>query len=484
MKDLTLISKWILFVIFTSNLIFIAFSNLFYPVSAAHKSSNTTISHTKSHNQIEGVKIRRVHTKPPTVHVGGTFNIEGVVINNSTHTIIFPNGTCNSPISLDFEKNVLTENQGIALCTTPTKEVILRPNGQSGWQITNNSGIIYKATSPGVTNATISFSFGLETPTGRSPVTDNISRVYAFNIINKTIAAAHTSADSHHIRGVKVLQLHMNPSTIAVGNTFIIRAFVFNNSSSTISFSNGTCSQALRIDFNKNVLENRTNLCTETAQKTVSLRPAEDSFVVSDVAYKAIAPGKTNSTVVFNYGVQAADGKSVTADSTSRTYAFNVHQYATGVATFKDRTHIKGIKVHDVHAVRRVYVGSTFSLRGTVVNNSTVTISFANGTCASPLSITFNKNVVVEPYATTAICKNQRVLLKPGEQSSILSPSLSGIAYRAKAPGMTNATIIFKYEALTSTSKLPINDSVSRTHSFNIYPTTTTASIPIKTETP
>jgi hypothetical protein len=225
-------------------------------------------------------------------------------------------------------------------------------------------------------------------------------------------------------------------------------------------------------------------LCTATAQKTISLRPAEHSFVVSDVAYKAMAPGKTNSTVVFNYEFQAANGKSVTVDSTSRTYVFNIHQYATRVATSNDTNHyhIKGIKVLHVHAARKVYVGSTISLRGTVVNNSTVTISFANGTCASPLSITFNKGVVVEPHATTTVCKVQRALLKPGEQSSILSPSLSGIAYRAKAPGMINATIFFKYEALTSTNKLPVNGNVSRTYSFHIYPTTTTA--PIKTVTP
>jgi hypothetical protein len=247
MKNLTLTSKWILFIIFTSSLMFVAFSTLVHPVSAAEKSksnsisgssathngSNTIIEHTKGRNQIEGVKIRRVHTKPPTVHVGDKFNIEGIIINNSTHTIIFPNGTCNSPISLDFDKNVLTENQGIALCTKPTNEVILKPHQQSGWQSTNNSGIIYKATSPGATNAAISFSFGLKTLTGISPVTDNISRVYTFNINNKTIAAAYTNdnktiAASHHIRGIKVLQLHTNPSTIAIGNTFSIGVVVFN----------------------------------------------------------------------------------------------------------------------------------------------------------------------------------------------------------------------------------------------------------------
>jgi hypothetical protein len=431
-----------------------------------------------THHHIKGVKLLQIHTNPLTVPLRGTFSMRALVFNNSSSTIIFPNGTCNSPIALDFNKNVVVNRT--SLCAeAPQKVISLKPNERSFIAL----GVPYKAIAPGVTNATISFNYGVETASGKSPISDNISRVYTFNINNKTTAAVHTNLASH-IRGIKVLQLHTNPSTVAIGNTFSIGAFVFNNSSSTISFSNGTCNHALRINFNKNVLENRPNLCTATAQKTISLRPAEHSFVVSDVAYKAMAPGKTNSTVVFNYGFQAANGKSVTVDSTSRTYVFNIHQYATRVATSNDTNHyhIKGIKVLHVHAARKVYVGSTISLRGTVVNNSTVTISFANGTCASPLSITFNKGVVVEPHATTTVCKVQRALLKPGEQSSILSPSLSGIAYRAKAPGMINATIFFKYEALTSTNKLPVNDNVSRTYSFHIYPTTTTA--PIKTVTP
>lgn len=79
------------FAILTSNLMFTAFSTFISPVLAAdknksdsassisdgiHKSSNTTTGHTKDHIQIEGVKILRVHTKPSTVHVGGTFNME------------------------------------------------------------------------------------------------------------------------------------------------------------------------------------------------------------------------------------------------------------------------------------------------------------------------------------------------------------------------------------------------------------------------
>jgi len=133
--------------------------------------------------------------------------------------------------------------------------------------------------------------------------------------------------------------------------------------------------------------------------------------------------------------------------------------------------HVKGVKVFRVHTIpSKVAVGNTFSLRGIVFNNSTATITFANGTCSSPISITFNRNVMTVPQATTASCKAQQVTLKPGEQSHILSPNLSGIIYRATAPGMTNATISFKYGATIATSKSPISDSISRIYSFNILP--------------
>jgi hypothetical protein len=133
--------------------------------------------------------------------------------------------------------------------------------------------------------------------------------------------------------------------------------------------------------------------------------------------------------------------------------------------------HVKGVKVSRVHTIpSKVAVGNTFGLRGIVFNNSTATITFANGTCTAPLSITFNKNVMTVPQPTPASCKAQQVTLKPGEQSPILSPNLSGITYRATAPGMTNATMTFKYGVTTATSKSPISDIISRVYTFNILP--------------
>src|SRR5206468_3904367 len=73
-----------------------------------------------------------------------------------------------------------------ASCTTTPPDVILKPREQSAILIPNHSGIAYKATAPGMTNATISFSYGVEIPTGQSTISDNISRVYTFNIKSAT----------------------------------------------------------------------------------------------------------------------------------------------------------------------------------------------------------------------------------------------------------------------------------------------------------
>lgn len=136
--------------------------------------------------------------------------------------------------------------------------------------------------------------------------------------------------------------------------------------------------------------------------------------------------------------------------------------------------HIKGVKVFHVHTVpSKVYSGNTFALRGIVFNNSTATITFANGTCTSPLSITYDKNVITEPQVTGGTCKPQEVTLKPGQQSGILSPNLSDTMYKASSPGTTNATLTFKYGASDTTNKAHFNDSITRVYTFTIRPSTT-----------
>src|SRR2546421_190643 len=50
---------------------------------------------------------------------------------------------------------------------------------------------------------------------------------------NTSTSFTSSSNGQFHIKGVKLLQIHTKPSSVAVGNTFSIRGVVFNNSSST-----------------------------------------------------------------------------------------------------------------------------------------------------------------------------------------------------------------------------------------------------------
>jgi hypothetical protein len=158
---------------------------------------------------------------------------------------------------------------------------------------------------------------------------------------------------------------------------------------------------------------------------------------------------------------------------------------STKISATPTAHHISGVKLLSVHTIpSKVAVGNTFSVGGSVLNNSSATITFANGTCAaSPLSIKFNKNVVPESRSA-ASCKAQLATLKPGERSQIIQPNLSGITYRATAPGMTNASMIFKYAVETPTSKSPTSDTYSRTYAFVIQPGSNQPAIPNTTPSP
>jgi hypothetical protein len=149
-----------------------------------------------------------------------------------------------------------------------------------------------------------------------------------------------------------------------------------------------------------------------------------------------------------------------------------IHKTSNKTATTAAPNHIRGVKLLSAHTIpSRIAVGNRFSIGVTVFNNSSATITFANGTCTSspsPLSITFNRNAMIESQSSAAAtpCKAQQVTLKPGEHSQIKSPNLSSTIYAATAPGTTNTTMIFKY----ATSKSPISDATSRTYGFDIQP--------------
>jgi hypothetical protein len=150
--------------------------------------------------------------------------------------------------------------------------------------------------------------------------------------IHKTPSTAAAPAAHVHIRGVKLLSAHTIPSKITVGNRFNIGVTVFNNSSSTITFTNGTCispPSPLSVTFNGNsMIESQPSAAgTPCKAQQVTLTPGEHSQI-SGITYAATAPGTTNATMIFKYGVETATSKSPISDTNSRTYAFNIQQSA------------------------------------------------------------------------------------------------------------------------------------------------------------
>lgn len=187
--------EWALFTIIVMTYMLITGTTLAGPVLAVkksgssvkpiHKTSNKTTT-TAAHNHIRGVKLLSAHTIPSKIAVGNRFSIGVTVFNNSSATITFANGTCASspsPLSITFNRNAMIESQALA-ASTPCKaqQVTLKPGEHSQIKSPNLSSIIYAATAPGTTNATMIFKYGVETATSKSPISDGTSRTYGFDI--------------------------------------------------------------------------------------------------------------------------------------------------------------------------------------------------------------------------------------------------------------------------------------------------------------
>lgn len=188
-------TEWALFAIIVMTSMLITATTSAGPVLAVkksgssvitiHKTSNKTTT-TAAHSHIRGVKLLSAHTIPSKIAVGNRFSIGVTVFNNSSATIIFANGTCTSspsPLSITFNRNAMMESQASA-AATPCKaqQVTLKPGEHSQIKSPNLSSIIYAATAPGTTNATMIFKYGVETAASKSPISDATSRSYGFDI--------------------------------------------------------------------------------------------------------------------------------------------------------------------------------------------------------------------------------------------------------------------------------------------------------------
>lgn len=106
-----------------------------------------------------------------------------------------------------------------------------------------------------------------------------------------------------------------------------------------------------------------------------------------------------------------------------------------------------------------IHVGDSIRINATIVNDSPNTIYF-NGGCISPLSVTFDKNVLTSQAMGCFAIFNAN--LKPGENTTIVGPSQS-YSYIASTPGITNANVTFSYNIGNN-----LQNSVSKLFTFDI----------------
>ncbi|HMH09806.1 MAG TPA: hypothetical protein VK553_03800 [Candidatus Nitrosopolaris rasttigaisensis] len=130
-----------------------------------------------------GVLLLTTHTQPIVVHVGNFFRVQAMVLNNSTGTISFTAGPCDSTVSAIFNKNVVVKHEvscfaGAALTSAAANLVKLRP-GEKVSIIGTPIGTTYQAVASGLTIASVTFHYQLATGANAS-----IIKSFEFNIMH------------------------------------------------------------------------------------------------------------------------------------------------------------------------------------------------------------------------------------------------------------------------------------------------------------
>jgi hypothetical protein len=102
------------------------------------------------------LQVQDVTTEPSTPYVGSTFLIYANVYNPNPYSVYIHAG-CISPLSATFDKGVEVTMNSLILCPVMSKQEI--PSGQEARIHGPSTGIMYNATSVGITNATITVSY-------------------------------------------------------------------------------------------------------------------------------------------------------------------------------------------------------------------------------------------------------------------------------------------------------------------------------------
>ncbi|MBI1829521.1 MAG: hypothetical protein HY222_04935 [Thaumarchaeota archaeon] len=144
--------KTLAIIIAAATIAVIASVSFFSQIQYDNKIPCTFCPEDRSPNQ--SLQILDITTEPSIIHIGTSFLIYADVSNQNPYSI-YLNGGCVSPISATFDKNVETKN-GITCFAMSNEEI--KPEQQT--RIHGPSiGTTYNATSIGLTNAVVTFTY-------------------------------------------------------------------------------------------------------------------------------------------------------------------------------------------------------------------------------------------------------------------------------------------------------------------------------------
>lgn len=124
-----------------------------YAYSQSSKSNST------ANSASSGVDLININPSPTNLKAGSKFEVIATVVNNSPTVIMFVAGTCHSPLSAFFYRNVLIRHvQG---CTATSPPFKLDP-GKEVTVAGPGSGTIYQAITAGQTRATATLYYQTE----------------------------------------------------------------------------------------------------------------------------------------------------------------------------------------------------------------------------------------------------------------------------------------------------------------------------------
>jgi hypothetical protein len=155
--------------------IFVSSTVLSYPLGDdQHAYSQSSKTNSTANAPGTGVNLINIHPSPLHLKSGSKFEIFSTVVNNSPGMIMFVAGACDSPLSAQFNRNVVIKHtQGCTAASPPFK---LNP-GEGVSVAGPGSGIIYQALAAGQTTANATFHY--QTENGK---TTNVTRPFVFTI--------------------------------------------------------------------------------------------------------------------------------------------------------------------------------------------------------------------------------------------------------------------------------------------------------------